>query len=137
MCVCVVSPFFLCICLLNYFIQTMKKGDQCISRKVTKNVKIWNKNMYMKKIDHLFTPWYKDKNLINSINFHPTWACTNDWFTNFLTYWTIDILEDWLTESRLVTEISATNVGACSVKGKVIYCSASLNESGEMKLEPI
>lgn len=68
------------------------KKDQCISRKVTKNVKIWNKNMYMGKIDHLFTPWYKDKNLINSINFHPTWACTNDWFTNFLTYWTSLVL---------------------------------------------
>lgn len=136
MCLCS-FPFFFMYFSTKLFYSNYEKRTNAFLEKWQKMSKFEEKNMYMKKIDHLFTPWYKDKNLINSINFHPTWACTNDWFTNFLTYWTIDISQDVLTKSRLVTEISATNVGACSVKGKVIYCSASLNESGEMKLEPI
>lgn len=49
--------------------------------------------MYMKKIGYLFIFWYKDKNLINFINFYLIWVCINDWFMNFFIYWIIDILE--------------------------------------------
>lgn len=102
-----------------------------------KNVKIWNKNMYMKKIDYLFIFWYKDKNLINFINFYLIWVCINDWFMNFFIYWIIDILKDWLIEFCFVIEIFVINVGVCFVKGKVIYCLVFFNELGEMKLELI